>query len=128
LDVLMEVMLETLVAFVGCAHGTDIFLPDDWLNGRGPDHFREPSEVGRAPMSPAHGPASVSKQAGCETERGVFESAEGIFTGAGEVPHGFLFHLGDIHRDEVPRAGQASPWHRVPAVGFDALARFLGNP
>ena len=76
------------------AHRTDIFLKDDLLNGRGTDHFREPSQVGRAPIGPAHVPDIVSEQEGFETELGVFQIADGVFTRAGEVTNGFIFHLG----------------------------------
>jgi hypothetical protein len=54
-DLLVACLVETLEAFVVCAHGSDLFLENDVLSRCGTDDFREPSEVGRAPMSPAHG-------------------------------------------------------------------------
>ena len=38
-DVLVQFLFETLEAFVMFAHGSDIFLQDELLNGRGADDF-----------------------------------------------------------------------------------------
>jgi hypothetical protein len=123
----MEFVSATLEAFGVFAHRPDIFWKDAVLHGRGTDDCREPSQVGRAPMGPAHVPESVSAQAGFETTRRVLPSADGICTGAGESPNGGIFPLRDLPRGEVPRAGQASEVRGVPTVSFDAIARFLGN-
>ena len=64
---------------------TDIFLKDDVLRRCGTDHLREPSEVGRAPSGPAHITDILSQQKGFQTELGVFEIADGIFTRPGEI-------------------------------------------
>ena len=82
-----------------------VMCKDDLLSRCGADDFREPPEVGWAPMSPAHVTDILSQQKGFETELGVFEIADGIFTRPGEIPDGFLFHLGDIDHREIPRAG-----------------------
>ena len=123
---LLEFLFETLEAFGVFVHRTDIFLKDDLLRRCGTDHFREPPEVGRAPIGPARVADIVSEQEGFETELGVFEIAEGIFTCPGEIANGFIFHLGDIDRGEITRARQAGQLHGVPAVGFDAVTGFLG--
>ena len=73
-DVLVEFLFETLEAFGVFTDGADIFLKDDLLRGRGTDHLREPSQVGRAPIGPARVADIVSEQKGFETELGVFES------------------------------------------------------
>ena len=83
--------------------------------------------MGRAPIGPARVADIVSEQEGFETELGVFEIADGIFTRPGEITHGFIFHLGDIDRSEITRAGQAGQLHGVSAVGFDPITRFFGN-
>ena len=65
------------------------------------DHRREPSEVGRAPICPAHVPGILSQQKGFETELGIFEIADGIFTRAAEVADGFVFHRRDLDGGEI---------------------------
>jgi hypothetical protein len=108
-------------------NGMAIFLKDHVLSRCGADDFREPPEVGWAPMSPAHVPAILSQHKGFETALGVFESAEGIFTRPGEIPDGFIFHLGDRDHRESPRAGEPGQWHGVSTVGFDPIAWFVGD-
>ena len=105
-DVIVQFLLQTLEAVAVFADGSDIFLQDDVLRGRGTDDCREPSQVGRAPMGPARVPAIGSEQKGFETELGVFAIAEGVFTGTGEIAHGFIFDLGDRDHGEVPGTGQ----------------------
>jgi hypothetical protein len=78
-------------------------------------------------MSPAHVADIVSEQEGLETKRGVFEIADGVLTCTGEITHRFIFDLGDIHRREVPRAGQAGEWHSISAVGCDPVAGLFGD-
>ena len=97
-DVLVEFLFETLEAFGVFVHRSDIFLKDDLLRRGGTDHLREPSQVGRAPIGPAHVTDILSEQKGFETELGVFEIADGIFTCPGEIANGFIFDLGDIDR------------------------------
>lgn len=100
--VLMACVFQTLEAFAVCMDGADLFLQDHWLRRGGTDHRREPPQVGRAPLGPARGTPIVSEQAGFEPERGVFASAQGLFTCPREVAHRCLFALGDLH-------GSASP-------------------
>jgi hypothetical protein len=124
---LVEGGFQTLEALGMCMHGADGCLQDDVLGRGGAEDCREPSEGGRPPLGPACGAASVSESAGLETARGGLESAEGVCTCPGEVAARFLFDLGDRARGEVPRAGQAGHWYRVPAVGVDAVAGFVGD-
>jgi hypothetical protein len=100
LDVSVEFLLQTLEAVGVFGDGTAIFVKDDlWRRGRA-DYCREPSEMGRAPMGPAHVADIVSEPERFEAKRGVFELAEGIVTSPAEVTHGFVFHLGDLDRGE----------------------------
>jgi hypothetical protein len=49
--VLAECLVETLAAFGVVMNRTDVFLKDDGFRRGGTDHCREPSEVGRVPIS-----------------------------------------------------------------------------
>ena len=82
-------------------HRSDVFLKNDLLRGRGTDDFREPPQVGRAPIGPARGADIVAEHKGFETEFGVFAITDGIFTRPGESAHGFILALGDIDRSEI---------------------------
>ena len=124
---ILQFLFETLESFGLLMNRTDIFLKDDLLRRCGTDHLREPAEMGRAPIGPAHLPDILSQQKGFETELGVFEIAEGIFTRPGEIANGFILDLGDLDRGEITRARQAGQLHGVPAVGFDPVARLLGD-
>ena len=126
-DPLLEFLFETLEAFRVFGHGADIFLKDDLLRRCRANHLREPPEMGRVPGGPARVPYVVPEQKGFETELGIFEITEGIFACPGEVANGFIFHLGDIDRGEIPRARQAGQLHGVPAVRFDAVTGLFGN-
>ena len=94
-------MLEPLETFAVVTHGSYVFLEDDLLSGRGTDDFREPPQVGRAPICPACVADVVSKQEGFETQLGVFAIADGIFTCPGKITNGFIFYVGDIDRGEI---------------------------
>ena len=60
-----------------------------------------------------------------EAQLGVLAIAQRLFTGPRQVPHGCLFPRGDRDRGAIACASQASPWHGVPAVGFDAVPGFF---
>ena len=62
-----------------------------------------------------------------EPKLGGFAIAEGIFTGAAQVPNGFILNRGDVDRGQVPRAHQAGQLDRVPTGGFDPIAGLLGD-
>jgi hypothetical protein len=85
------------------------------------------AEVGRAPGSPARIADIMAAQEGFETELGGFEVSQGIFTGTGEITHGFIFDLGNVNGGEIPRAHQPGQLHRVSAVGFHPVAGLFGN-
>jgi hypothetical protein len=124
-DLLLEFLFEPLEAFGGFGDRPDICWENDGLRRGGTDHFREPSEMGRAPCGPARITDVVSEQDGFEAELGVFEIADGICTRPAEVANRFVFHRGDIDRGKITRARQAGQLHGVPAVGFDAVAGLL---
>ena len=92
-DLVLEFLFETLESFGMLMNGMDIFLKDDLLSRCGADDFREPPEVGRAPVGPARVADIVSEQEGFEPELGVFKIADGVFTRPGEIPDGFICHL-----------------------------------
>ena len=52
-DLVLEFLFETLQSFGSAPERPDIFLKDDLLRRGGTDDFREPPEVGRAPIGPA---------------------------------------------------------------------------
>jgi hypothetical protein len=81
-------------------HCSDVCLKNHLLRGRGTDHFREPPQVGRAPIGPAGVAASVAQQKGFKTALGVCAITDGICTRPGEVAHGFILDLGDIDHSE----------------------------
>ena len=86
---LLQFLFETLEAFGVFGDGSDVFLKDDLLSRAGTDHLREPPEMGWAPIGPAAVADIVSQQEGFETELGVFEIADGVFTRPREIPDGF---------------------------------------
>jgi hypothetical protein len=74
-DLSLPLLFETLQSFGRLLNGMDIFLKDDVLRWCGADHFREPPEVGWAPICPAHVTAILSQQKGFETQvQGVVTS------------------------------------------------------
>ena len=124
---LVPCLVETLAACGLLMHRPDLCFKDEWRRRWGTAHRREPSVVGRAPMGPAHLTDSLSQQNSFQTARGVCESAEGLFTRPGEIAHGCSFDGGDIDGGASTGAGHAGEWHRLPAVGVDAVAGLLGS-
>jgi hypothetical protein len=127
LHVILAFLFETLEACGVFVDGSDIFWKDDGLRWCGADHFREPPEMGRAPMGPAGVAAIVSEYESVESKLGVLKSAEGSFTGPSEVSYGFIFHFGDIDHGALTRARQPGQLPGVPAVGFDGGTGRFGN-
>jgi hypothetical protein len=80
-------------------------------------------EGGRAPRT-----AILSQPKGLKPALGLCESAEGIFTRAGELEKGFICDWGDRDGGEITCAGQAGEWHNLPALGVDAVAGLRGYP
>jgi hypothetical protein len=103
LDGLLELLFPTRQAFGGFSDRPDVFWEDHVLRGGGTDHLAAPPEVGRAPGGSACLAEIVAEPDGLKPELRGLEGAEGLFTGTGEVPHGFLFHGGTIHL--TPRHG-----------------------
>ena len=101
MDLGLEFLFETLEAFGMLLNGMDLFLKDNLLSRCGADDFREPPEVGWAPISPSHVTDILSQPQGVETELGVFEIADGIFTRPSEIANGFIFDFGDIDGGEI---------------------------
>jgi hypothetical protein len=83
--VLVECWVEPLEACGVYGDGPDLCLQDHGLRWGRADDCREPAEMGRAPMGPARGAASVAEQERFEAKRRVFQVAEGICTGPAEV-------------------------------------------
>lgn len=54
MNLILELLLEALEPFSRLIDGTDVCLQDNVLRRCGADNFREPSEVGRAPIGPAY--------------------------------------------------------------------------
>jgi hypothetical protein len=125
---LLALLCETLEAFRGCGHGTDLCWQDEGLRRCRANHRREPPARGRVPGGPARVPSVVPEPKGVETARGSLESTAGIGACPGEVAPGCLVHLGDIDRGASPRARQAGQWHGVPAGRLDAVTGLVGPP
>ena len=100
--VLVEFLFQTLQAFGVFSDSPDVFLKDDLLRRCGTDHFGEPAQVGRAPISPAHITDILPKQEGFKTQIGRFEIAHGIFACPAQVADGLILDFRDIHHGEVP--------------------------
>jgi hypothetical protein len=79
----------------------DIVLNDPWLGSGRPAHLREPPEVGWTPLGRARITDLVPEPEGLEPERGRLEVPPGIFAGAAALPHGCIFHRGDIDGREI---------------------------
>ncbi len=82
---------------------------------------------GWAPAGTARIAHIVPEQEGFEPELGGREVPQGIFAGAGEIAHSFIFHRGDIDGGQIPRAHQAGQLDRVTTVGCHAVAGLFGN-
>jgi hypothetical protein len=95
--VLSEGLFQTPAALGVRMDGTDVGLQDDVLSRGGTDDFREPTEVGWAPMCPACRADILSEQEGFATELGVFESADRLFACPREITDSFIFPFGDRH-------------------------------
>jgi hypothetical protein len=100
--VILPGLFETLEACARLMNRTDIVLNDDWRRRGGTDHLREPAEVGRVPISPAHLPDSRSQPQGVQTALDIVEIAEGIFTRPGEIAPGFSCDCGHIDGGAIP--------------------------
>jgi hypothetical protein len=83
--------------------------------------------MGRTPGGPACIPDILPQQEGVEPKLGRREVPKSLFAGAGKLANRFVLDRGDIHRGEIPRAHQPRQLHGVPTVGFDPVARVLGN-
>ena len=123
----LKCLLQTLQAFGVFVDRAHVCLEDTLLSRCGTDYFREPPEMGWAPGGPACVAEVVSEQKGCEPKLSRLDIADGLFTRAGEVTDGRIFHLGNIHGGEVPRAHQPSELDGIPTVGFHAVAGLFGN-
>ena len=106
--VVLQVLLQAPKPFGVFVNRTDLCLQDDGLRWDRADHLREPPQVGRAPIGPAHVTDIVSAHEGFETARGVFASADGICTCPSQIAHGFIVDCGDRDGGEITRARQAS--------------------
>jgi hypothetical protein len=80
---------------------TDVCLKDDVLNRCQTDDCREPPQVGWAPIGPARISDILSEQEGFETELGILEIADSVFTRPGEVADGFIFCVWDRDQGEI---------------------------
>ena len=97
----LEFLFEPLEAVGRRSNRTDVFLKDDLLRRGRTDDFREPPQVGGAPIGSARIADILSEQEGFETELGILESADGVFTRPGEVADGFIFDVGDRDQGEI---------------------------
>lgn len=107
--------------------GPNIFVKDDLLRRGGPDDFRQPPQVRRAPIGPARLANILAEQEGFETTLGVFDIADHLFAGPCEIPDRFIVHFGNIHRRAIAGAGYTGQLDRITAVRFDPLPRLLGH-
>ena len=120
-------MCETPQACRGFDDRADIFWKDNLLRGGGTHYLRKPPEVGRAPVSSARVAEILPEPEGCEPARGRLEVPPGIFAGAAEIAHGFIFHGGHRHRGEIPRAHQTGQVDGVTTVGLHPVAWLFGH-
>jgi hypothetical protein len=95
-DLLPECPFEPLQAFGVLSHGTDVGPEDAVWRGGGPDDFGEPAPMGRAPGRSAGITDIRPQQNGVETNLRGLELPDGIFTGAAQMPAGFIRDRGDI--------------------------------
>ena len=107
LDGLVQCLGAPLEAVGMLLNRAAVFLQNDVRRWGRPPHRREPPQVDRAPMGPAHLTKLGSEPKGFEAQRSVFTRAEGVFTRAGEIAQGFSVDRGDRDRGEGPRAGPA---------------------
>lgn len=127
LDLLGQYVFPSLEVCGGRVDRADVFLADTRLRRGGTDPFGAPAQMGWAPRGSARLADVLPEPEGCAAARGGREIPPGLFTGAGEITHGFIVHRGDLDACAITRAHQASQWHGVPTVGLDAVAGRLGH-
>ena len=90
----VECLCQTSQAFGVFGDRANLFLEHDLLGWSRTDHLAEPAQVGGAPGSPARIADIVPQEQRFEPELGGLEIADGIVTGAAQVPDGFILNLG----------------------------------
>jgi len=122
----LECVLPTLKALPVVVDRAPVCLANDGVRRCGPEHFREPAEMGRLPGGPAGVAESMPQQKGCAPQWRCLAIADGLFPRPAEVADGFRLHRGAIHRGEGPRACPPRHVPGGPAVRFDAVPGLLG--
>ena len=92
-----EVLSQPPQALGGLGDGPDVFWQDNRVRRGGTHDFREPPEMGRAPIGPARRADIVAEQERFHPERGVFESADDIFARPRALSERFIVHVRDVH-------------------------------
>jgi hypothetical protein len=97
----VECLLETPQAFRVCMDSPDVFLKDQLLSRGRTDHLREPAPVGRPPGGLARLAEILPQPTRVQPKVGGLEIADGLFTGAAQVPDGCSRNPGDVDRGQV---------------------------
>jgi len=123
----VECLCQTSQAFGVFGDRANLFLEHDLLGWSRTAHLAEPAQVGGAPGSPARIADIVPQEQRFEPELGGLEIADGIVTGAAQVPDGFILNPGDVDRGQVPRAHQSGQCDGIATVGVDPIPWFGGD-
>jgi hypothetical protein len=109
-------------------YGTDVFLKDEVLGGRGPEDLAEPPQGRGAPGGPACIAEILPQAKRFKAQLCGLEVVEGILPHPAQSANRFIGHFGSVTRGEIPRAHQAGQCEGVASGGFHPLPGFLGHP
>jgi hypothetical protein len=110
---------QALEVFSRHSHHPDICLEDALFGGSGANDLRKPAPVGWWPSRVTGRADSRPQEHGVEPLLGRLEVADGLFTGAPQVPQGVVFARGDRDLGENPRAPEPGQLAGVSPVGVD---------
>jgi len=100
---LLQFLLDLLEPLHEVGDGSHIILEDDSLRCGGQGYVvGQPTQVRRVPIRFPDIADVVAKQEGFKALLGSPEIADGVLTCPAQVPNGFVFQAGNIHRIEIP--------------------------
>jgi hypothetical protein len=127
LPLVCEGLLEARKPCGVLGYGTDVFLKDDLLGGRGTNDLAEPPQGSGAPGGPACIPDSLPQEKRFEPKRRGLEVVDGLFPRPAQIANRFSVHFGYVNRGEIPRAPQAGQFDGVSSIGCHPILWFLGE-
>ena len=118
---------ETQHPGAGLPYRVQVFLEDDLLGRVVHDLLQEPGPMAPAPGGFARINAAVTQQKGHGALPGPALHADGVLSGPGQVPHGFVVGVGHLNRGEFSGPQQPGQGQGIPAVVFQTVAGAPGD-